>query len=736
MKNNKKFGIKDAVCRWGTSLRSGTLNFYSRHPLGFLACLALLLNFVIEVLSRRSLIDGIGYLCLHPYVFCFNALILLSTLSLSLLFPKRTFAVCLISAVWVILGITNCVMLGMRNSPLSAIDFGLLSSCFGIITVYLKIWQIVLIGVALLALICGLVLLYRKTARKKAVFLRGAAAVVSIAILLTATLTLSLRIGVLTMDFPDLPGAYDEYGFAYCFSLSVLDRGVRRPNDYSNEEIDKILSAIDTDNAAESEAGMDADQRPNPDVLPNIIVVQLESFFDVNRLSNITFTENPVPVFTALKESCPSGFLSVPSIGAGTANTEFEVLSGMSLDYFGAGEYPYKTILRTSTCESLAYNLKSFQYQTHAMHNNSGTFYDRNTIYPSLGFDTFTPLEYMQNVEYNPLGWAKDTVLTAEIMKALRTTDSPDLVFAVSVQPHGKYPDEEEGAEEQNAYSLEALFDSLFPNKEHEDAQENTVGGNLTGNVEGVISEGTEIRQWIASFASDDPKLYTQYAYYVQQIYETDAFLGALIAALSAYDEPVMLVAYGDHLPALEIPADALLDGSNLFQTEYVIWRNYAENEPSRKDLYAYQLSAEALALADMHEGLLVRLHQNYADDAGYQTALEMLEYDMLYGDMEAWNGSNPYPQTSMQLGTVPITVTGTYALGSGDVFYVTGENFTPFSHVLIDGRKQESLYIDASTLLVKGGLPVQGAVITVAQAGADRVILGESAPYVYKKTS
>ena len=49
-----------------------------------------------------------------------------------------------------------------------------------------------------------------------------------------------------------------------------------------------------------------------------------------------------------------TGYFKVPSVGAGTANTEFEVLTGMNLRYFGPGEYPYKTVLKYQTAESAA----------------------------------------------------------------------------------------------------------------------------------------------------------------------------------------------------------------------------------------------------------------------------------------------------------------------------------------------------------------------------------------------
>ena len=80
----------------------------------------------------------------------------------------------------------------------------------------------------------------------------------------------------------------------------------------------------------------------------------------------------------------------------------------MSLHYFGPGEYPYKSILKETTCESAPYVLKNLGYTAHAVHNNEANFYGRRSIFPNLGFDTFTSAEYMKDEnQKNPLGWTK-----------------------------------------------------------------------------------------------------------------------------------------------------------------------------------------------------------------------------------------------------------------------------------------------------------------------------------------
>ena len=91
----------------------------------------------------------------------------------------------------------------------------------------------------------------------------------------------------------------------------------------------------------------------NDTVKPNIIFLQLESFFDPETVEYLNLSEDPIPTFRQLMKDYSSGWYRVPVVGAGTANTEFETITGMSLRYFGPGEYPYKSILQEETCESL-----------------------------------------------------------------------------------------------------------------------------------------------------------------------------------------------------------------------------------------------------------------------------------------------------------------------------------------------------------------------------------------------
>ena len=650
--------------------------------------LAVALNTAMEMLSRRSVWEGVQFLALHPVHFLCNILVVLLTLLLALLVKRRVFMLSLVSTIWLGLAIANFILLGYRTTPLAAIDFYILKPVFSILKIYLTPVQMILIVLAFAAVITGIVFIFIKAPKHQALY-RGA--LVSIAMTSLATFGLihfSIQADATSTSFANLANAYRNYGFAYCFAVSLLDTGIDKPEDYSVETMASLAEDIEEETKedvspdAQKDSSIFADSQQEP----NIVMVQLESFIDPNRLEGFTYSENPVPVFTELKENYTSGYLSVPAIGAGTANTEFEVLTGMSLDYFGPGEYPYKTILQQSTCESIAYNLKELGFGTHVIHNNTGTFYDRHLVFPNLGFDTFTSLEYMNHVEKNPLGWAKDTVLTTEILQTLFSTEQRDFIYAISVQPHGKYPSVPLGDEQPITVSSTVLSeDELIP-----------------------------------------------FSYYVNQVYEEDAFLRSLVQALESCGEPTILVLYGDHLPSISAAEDYMAKG-DLLQTEYVIWDNIGLEEQDL-DLKAYQLSASILKKLGIQSGFLNSFHQSFAGTPRYQEYLELLEYDMLYGEKAVYGGSDGYRPTDMQMGIKPIALEQYRMLGS--TLYVFGSEFTPYSRICINGDPADTVFISSGAIKADDLSLEEEDQITVAQVGEDGIFLSETDSLSFSKNT
>ena len=618
----------------------------------FYIIFSIILEFVVEALCRRSVWEALKFLFLSPYAFMFCALIILITLSVSMFFPFKVSFFSLISLIWIGFGVTDCIMHSFRVTPFNVGDFELLTSVSRIFKVYMNFWQIFGICALLVVAVAGIVVLFVKMPLFKVKFVKAVCLTLASVLFMFSSYFVGTSTSLLATSFPNLVDAYNDYGFPYCFMMSMIDRGVDQPSEYDDVSMQEIIDDISQIKDKRSENS------------PNVIVVQLESFFNVNNLINLKYSENPIKYFDELKTKYPSGSITVPSIGAGTVNTEFEVLSGMSLSYFGAGEYPYKTVLNEYTCETMAYNLMELGYRTHAIHNYEGTFYNRNEVYKQLGFETFTSMEYMKKIEYNAAGtWPMDRILTDEIFNAMNSTSESDFIFAVSVQAHGKYPPSQ-------------LADDYVPTIEVSFVDET---------IENTMAE---LDAW---------------EYYINQIAQVDAFVKELTDAVLALEEDTVLVFYGDHLPSLMI-SDTDLENSTRFETEYLIVDNFSQKHSNDYgDLFAYQLSACVMAHIDTNNGILTKLHQNYSNTDYYQEWLNRLQYDMLGNDGQryVYDGNiSYYPRMdAMRMGIDDIIITD-YKY-ENEILYVYGKNFTTWSHVVADDKEYSDTMFISSELLV-----------------------------------
>ena len=143
-------------------------------------------------------------------------------------------------------------------------------------------------------------------------------------------------------------------------------------------------------------------------------------------------------------------------------------------------------------------------------------------------------------------------------LKALEATEERDFIMAITVESHGKY-------------------------------DENY-----------VYQEGDPIVESLPEQINE-----SKFCSYLHLIHATDEFLGELIGVLETYDEPVVCVFYGDHLPALDLTAD-ILTTNNLYASRYVIWNNFGA-EFEAPDLQAYQLSASLLRQLGISGGVITK---------------------------------------------------------------------------------------------------------------------------------
>ena len=638
---------------------------------------------VVESICRHSLIAGILFLFQHPYSFLVNALIVGCSYSLALLFRKQKSLLVLFTLFWLTLGIINGVILIFRVTPFTSSDLLLLKDGVNVASKYLSLLVLAaLVALLVLVIVVLAVLAFRIPAVKKRPKLPySVTAILCTFLAAWGLIFVGQKTELLETKFRELSQSYKRNGFLYCFGASLIDVGISRPEEYSTEAIEGL-----TDEALGDGEVFDSNR-------PNIVVVQLESFFDVNRLKDLEFSENPLPNFTQLSERCASGFLSVPVIGAGTVNSEFEMLTGMNIDDFGIGEYPYKTVLKEKTCESLAYNLKSYGYKTYAIHDHEGSFYERNLVYPNLGFDVFDSVEYMWPEGYTAMEWSKDSVLTGEIEKALSATAEKDFVFAVAVQSHGSYPSGA-GCRIRASCDCHQQCDRGRELSEPDQLlrESDLRGGPVCGEISGTCSETA--------------------------------------------GEPTILIMYGDHCPSLDLTDDMLKSGT-IYDTCYFIWNNTGLTFDGG-DREAYEVGAEVLSALGITDGVVNAYHQNgqkqmaegSLTEEDYLAKLKELEYDILYGDQICYGGENPYYPSNMTMGLSPVrldAVNVTY----DHVMKVRGENFTRYSVVHMGDEKMDTLYLDPETLVVPEAAPEDGTLITVSQAE-----LSTTVPYRYVAAS
>ena len=200
-----------------------------------------------------------------------------------------------------------------------------------------------------------------------------------------------------------------------------------------------------------------------------------------------------------------------------------------------------------------------------------------------------------------------------------------------------------------------------------------------------------------------------------------DLFVKELTAALDEYDEDVVLVMYGDHLPALDMSEENLTTG-DLYKTQYVVWSNFGL-EKKDKDVCAYEITSHLLKRLGITAGLLTKYHQNYEGTKGYRDGLEALSYDMLYGKGYIYGGKEPFEPTDLKMGIRDIKIENIVKIG--DKYYIKGQNFTEYSKISLDGEVLKTVYLGPTILALNEEVdPSRVSDMKVSQVEKNKEIL------------
>lgn len=384
--------------------------------------------------------------------------------------------------------------------------------------------------------------------------------------------------------FWNLTSSYEKYGYFLATYIYENYQKVEKPEGYSAEAVEQLMTELIQEQTEKSGQ------------LPNIIAIMNESFTDFASVGRIQTSKPLLPFIDSLQENTVKGNLYVPVFGGGTANTEFEFLTGSTMQFLPTGSTPYQAYVKREL-PSLASYLKQYGYETLACHFASGSNWNRDQVYPLLGFDTFltdTDVGELEEIH----GYPSDQADYEEVCRQYEAwkdsgTSEHFFCFNVTIQNHGGY----------------------LSGYRSEDAPQYT-GGQTSDDVEEYLS----------------------------LLRESDRAFEQLVNYFEQEKEPTVILMFGDHWPRLNNAfinsmanqADTeneLEKNQNKYVTPFVIWANYNIEETQIEKLSANYLAAELLQVA----GVPVNAYQNFllnlSEEVPVIDTLGFIQSDGLYAD-------------------------------------------------------------------------------------------------------
>lgn len=332
---------------------------------------------------------------------------------------------------------------------------------------------------------------------------------------------------------------YNLIGFAPAFLEIMQDMAIPVPENYeasTTEETLGNLAAQFDETLATAPERLAAEAQFN-EVKPAVIVVMNETFSDMSIYDEIRAAGYEGPQnYKSLSDTLQRGTLSVPVLGGGTANTEFEFLTGNSIAFIGAGKYPYQ-LYDLSESDSLAKQLADVGYSSTAIHPQNPINWKRSTAYKQLGFEEFLSQDDFEGAPWYHSG-ATDAATYDKILELLEQNDDPQFIFDVTMQNH-------------SGYGVGTV------------PEEDMVDLDIPG--------------------IEDPDFRAQLGVYLACIERSDQDFAYFIERLRAIERPVVFVFFGDHQPGLSSTldetlygdGDELLRNTKLYSTIYTVWSNY-----------------------------------------------------------------------------------------------------------------------------------------------------------------
>ena len=378
-------------------------------------------------------------------------------------------------------------------------------------------------------------------------------------------------------------------GMAVTFAMDMEYIHVDKPKGYSVTRAKAILEEYESPNNANQPADY-----------PNVIVIMNEAFSDLAVLGDFETNEDYMPFIHSLQqgqENTVTGNLTVSVCGGNTANTEFEFLTGHTMDYFPVGSIPYQQYIK-GELPSLASQLAELGYTTYGMHPYNSTGWNRNEVYPWLGFEEsyfirdFTSRHYIRDYVSDQTAYQKIIDIYEE-----KEAGKPAFIFEVTMQNHGGYTQKYE---------------------------------NFIADVHAPDLNSAQLDQYLSLMKVSDQEFENLVAYFENK------------------EEKTIIVFFGDHQPSDAVVRPILRWNQKLvmneedawlrYQVPYVIWANYDIEDGRDVDTDISFLAAQVLNRADMpttaYQNFLLELAE-HPDSDTLKNQYEILQYYFMFDYQE-----------------------------------------------------------------------------------------------------
>ncbi len=492
---------------------------------------------------------------MYPNVWIFTWILLLAfEFIFYAVFGNMNIAMAVMDLILFPFGLANLFIMNVRGTPLLPADiFGLATAKEVAATYSIKFTPAEFIIIpAFIIWIMLIVRFYKKSKRAKekrdvlgavrAALKRCAPAVAACAAILIMHATPLLTAAGIEDNVWNKAASCRSNGFYMNFFINMRYLKVKEPSGYSVEKVARQIKdfkdcpPIEYGEADGGEILTNCDFGPCESLgekKPNIILIMNESLADFSLVGDVNYNADPLEFIHGLKDDAIKGLDYVSVFGAGTSNSEFEAMTGNTMEFFPSGCNVYQQFMHDETYSISSY-LKSLGYSCDAVHPSSGSNWNRVNTYKSMKFDRFITIDDFKDPEYVRYISDKESYKKVIELYEKRDKSKPMFVFDMTIQNHGGYLTNTNW--EEPVYVKDSYYD--------------------------------EAKEFLsATKVSDDAFKY-------------------LIDYFKNEDEPTLICMFGDHFPSIEEefyedllkkPQEEweLEDIQKRYATPFVIWANY-----------------------------------------------------------------------------------------------------------------------------------------------------------------